>query len=357
MACKEMKKVLIDFSNLGSMCGFGEICYNYAHHLAQLKLEDMHFVFLVPKEWVGHFGDNVDYVEDEKKYRHSTSNLPKVDLWHSTDQQYHYRSQSKDTINVLTIHDVNFIYEKPYWKRWRYIWKLQHRIKGSDYITTITNYVNNDICNHLNLYGKQSQVIHNGVRDMAEDAESIPSFVKDPHEKFFFTIGQIRSKKNFHVLVQLMKYFPDHRLYISGDDHFDYADVIRDYIEKEGCGRSFLTGKISPEEKKWLYKNCDAFLFPSKLEGFGIPIIEAMRFGRAVFSSKCSSLPEVCGKYAFMWDNFEPEYMAEIIHNGLDGFYENKEQIEEMKRYAYEFSYEHYTDEYVSLYRRLLDKK
>ena len=65
----------------------------------------------------------------------------------------------------------------------------------------------------------------------------------------------------------MMKYFPDMKLYICGDPHFKYVKSLQALVDAEGCGRVVLTGKISDEEKNWMYAHAEAFLFPSRLEG------------------------------------------------------------------------------------------
>jgi len=70
----------------------------------------------------------------------------------------------------------------------------------------------------------------------------------------------------------------------------------------------FLTD-VSEAQKAWLLANCKAFLFPSLLEGFGLPPIEAMYFGKPVVVARRTSLPEVCGDRAVYWDQFEPKRM------------------------------------------------
>ena len=88
-----------------------------------------------------------------------------------------------------------------------------------------------------------------------------PSFATG--RPFFFTIGQIRRKKNFHLLVDVMRHFPEYDLYICGDAHFAYAEEVRNLIRENQLTNVFLTDVISQSEKIWLYRNCEAFLFPN----------------------------------------------------------------------------------------------
>jgi len=61
-----------------------------------------------------------------------------------------------------------------------------------------------------------------------------------------------------------------------------------------------LLGTISESDKIFYYKNCLAFAFPSLREGFGFPVLEAMTFGKPVFLSNKTSLPEIGGSHAFI---------------------------------------------------------
>ena len=74
-------------------------------------------------------------------------------------------------------------------------------------------------------------------------------------------------------------------VYICGDAHFAYAEEVRNLIRENQLTNVFLTDFISQSEKIWLYRNCEAFLLPSEGEGFGLPVVEAMQFGKAVFAA------------------------------------------------------------------------
>ena len=100
--------------------------------------------------------------------------------------------------------------------------------------------------------------------------------------------------------------------------------------------------------------HAEALLFPSKLEGFGIPVLETMRFGTKVFSSRYSCLPEVCSTHASYWDSYEPEAMAQVVKIGMEGWSRNGEEALKAKNYSKNFNYDRYTAEYLSLYKRLL---
>jgi len=348
-----MYNVLVDFSHLADLNGFGEIARNYAPLLAKADMPDIHLIYIVPDKLVGTFGTHIDYIRRSRK-REDLKRLGKhIDLWHATDQQFHLRGGDSRTVQLLTVHDLNFLREKSGLHRWRHIVQLWWRMRRSDYLTCISQYVKDDILGHYSI-SHPIDVIYNGIASHDDGPQQRPAFVSSDEETFFFTIGQIREKKNFQTLVPVMQHFPNHKLYICGDDHFAFAQKLRKLVDEQGEGRVVMTGKIKDEEKRWLYAHAQAFLFPSRLEGFGIPVLEAMRFRCKVFSSRFSSLPEVCSSHASYFDDYTPEAMAATIKQGLSNWQKDGEAATAALQYSQGFSYERYTQQYVSLYARLL---
>ena len=352
-----MKTVVVDFSNLDDLSGFGEIARNYAPRLAKaaLELKDMHFVFILPEKHHGDFGSHIDYLSREHLKRDAKAYADPIHLWHATHQQFRYRRRQKGTIQLLTVHDLNYLHEKHGIHLLRHQIEMPWMIRRSDAVTVISEYVKNDIEQHVPFLDKELRVIYNGISDVENQPRQCPSFVKDENERFFLCIGHVREKKNIHTVVPMMKYFPNYKLYICGANHWAYADRIRSMIAPEDKDRILLTGKISNEEKCWLFAHADALLFPSKLEGFGIPVLEAMRFGTKVFSSRYSCLPEVCSTHASYWDDYSPEAMADVVKSGLCGWSRDGEAAATAQAYSHSFSYERYTEQYIALYRQLLN--
>ena len=349
-----IKNIVIDFSYLGTFCGFGNIAKHYSQMLAVNHVPNIHFIFIVPERFVGLFGSHIDYFRKEYlKLDAHAFQLP-IHLWHATTQNYSYRRFSKETIQLLTVHDMNFLYEKRYIHKWKHLWKLKKHIKQSDAITTISNYVKEDLVRHTAFNEKNIEVIYNGIQNLLDFSEQCPAFIHDSHEKFFFTIGQVLEKKGFASLIPMMKYFPEYKLYICGDTQFKYAEKLRKIINLHGNGRCFLTGKITEKEKKWMYKNCQAFMLPSHSEGFGLPVIEAMQMQCPVFLLAKTCLPEIGNRFAYYWElDDSPEYMANVVHQGLATI--DSQRLAEEQAYALSFSYERYTNAYITLYQKLLN--
>lgn len=347
-------RILVDLSILKHFhCGLGQVAWNYGLYYKTHAPKDIDVTLLVPKPYVGAFGDHVKYKENKRIYRVLPWLLPHYDLWHSIHQLSGNRPSRLWTKNILTIHDLNYLYEKTGKKKQKYHDRVQKRIDRATYLTAISHFTKEDVENHMILKDKSLSVIYNGVEQLDASKAVRPETVQNAERPFFFTIGQITGKKNFHTLLDLMKLLPEYDLYLAGQDTEPYACMIKDRIAQEGIKNVFLIGTIATEEKIWLYKHCTAFLFPSLFEGFGLPVIEAMMFGKPVFCAKKTSLPEIGGKYAFYWESFEPQAMKEVMDNSLAAFRANPQFVTEMVRYALSFNYERHMQNYFQLYHTL----
>lgn len=349
------KQVVVDlFSLRNPNCGLGQVTKNYIKQISETIVDDIDFTLIVPTDYdvksVERMG--VRCVKYYALYKFLPMLLPKVDLWHSTDQ--FYRIRRHDAPQILTLHDLNFLHEKSSAKAERKLKRMQQRVDNCSTLAVISQYVAEDVKQHIDLRRKKPLVIYNGVENISEAPEAKPDFIKNDRP-FFFTIGQVRRKKNFHTLVPIMQRFENHDLYICGQNDGEYADEIRSAAQSDRLNNVFLPGTLTQKEKVWMYRHCDAFLFPSLLEGFGLPVIEAMQFGKPVFTSNCTSIPEVAGGYSFIWEDFEPSHMAELMTRELPSFKEKRTFADDMVRYATtNFTYKKNFENYLALYRQML---
>ncbi|MBR2395591.1 MAG: glycosyltransferase family 4 protein [Bacteroidaceae bacterium] len=350
-----MKKVLIDLTILKHInCGLGQIAYNYARFYGEnagnLEFE-VHF--LLPRQYVGAFGNDVHYHASSWLYDLSDRFIPKFDVWHSIHQLCRHMPSRKSTPFLLTIHDINFIYEKSGKSLERQTGKFLKRLKRADRIVYISDFTRNDILNHFPTDTPQ-EIIYNGVEFGDPQQERRPVLPFDENSKYLFTIGQIRQKKNFHVLLDAMKLLPQYKLVIAGEKGSAYADMIEERIKAEGIDNVFLIGTVHNSEKIWLYNHCEAFVFPSMFEGFGLPVIEAMSFGKPVVSSDMTSLKEICSGHAFILENFEADHIAGKITQAIDTYSKDPALVAQNTEYARSFTYRRHMDEYLRIYREML---
>jgi len=277
----------------------------------------------------------------------------KFNVWHCTFQGSNYFPSSRKTKIVFTIHDLNFLYEKnPHRKQQKYLHSLQRKIKRADVIVAISTFVKNDIMSNLQVGNKQIQVIHNGCNIDDNLVPVIPAIT--PEAPFIFTIGAITDKKNFHVLPGMLLQ-NNYLLLIAGLTHNEeYKEKIMDVAKKLNVEKRIIfTGAISEAEKYWYFKNCVLFAFPSLAEGFGLPVIEAMHFGKPVLLSKATSLPEIGGEYAYYFDNFDPAYMSAKTQEVLND-YSSHNNAAKIIKWSQQFNWQHTAEKYWQVYESLL---
>ena len=79
----------------------------------------------------------------------------------------------------------------------------------------------------------------------------------------------------------MMEHLPELHLLIAGDDSTPYGRRVHQHVENSRSkNRIRLLGTVTDAERQWLYQNCQAFVFPSLAEGFGLPVLEAMNAGK-----------------------------------------------------------------------------
>lgn len=364
-----MPSLFIDTERLRDLnSGLGQVCLHLGHELVRQRPADWSITFLVPKGQTGVFGDSVNYIEAFWQRKLWIPGRPgkgrpgggTYDVWHCLHQDSDYLPGK--TPLLLTIYDLNFLERADYSaaKKKRRLAKLQRKINKATLLTAGSAYTASVVREHLTIPAElPMEVVYTGV---AVDPNNTPaeleihslirSFAQSP---FFLSVGVIHPKKNVHTLLPLLEAFPDYRLILAGPDGHPYAQHIREQAQKLGVAdRLLLPGPVDEATKLWLYAHCEAFMFPSLSEGFGLPVAEAMTFGKPVFSSNLTSLPEVGGKEAYYFENFEPESMAKTVHDGLHDFGQNALREERLKKRAAGFSWPAIAREYWALYRQLV---
>ena len=232
--------------------------------------------------------------------------------------------------------------------------RLQMKVNRASAIITGSEFAANEIRKYLDVHGKTISVIPHGVcLHSPQLAGERPAFL--PSGRFLFSIGDITAKKNVHTLVELARRLPEYQIVIAGKNSNDYAAEILRMVDQAGLGdRVRLPGMVSDLERSWLYRHCDAFLFPSISEGFGLPLIEAMSCGRPVFSSSSTSLPEVGGPLCFYWRDFHPDSMATLFREGMATFTSDPLYGRKLELRAAEFRWDDAARKYLAVYKSVL---
>jgi glycosyltransferase involved in cell wall biosynthesis len=223
--------------------------------------------------------------------------------------------------------------------------------RRSDKIVTVSLSSKRDIVNDLGVPEEKVEVIYPGVRsDTARRAEQIsaPSKaapLKLPQEYLLY-LGTIdHPGKNGIALIKVYERLaPD----LKERLHIVYAGKPGpgfEHIEQEiqKCGiqdRVMFLGFVAEEYLPQLYGNCKAFIFPSRYEGFGLPVLEAMRWGTPVITARNSSLIEAAGDAGILLNADDFDGMAAAVERICRDASYRSDLIARGQRHASRFSWE-----------------
>lgn len=166
---------------------------------------------------------------------------------------------------------------------------------------------------------------------------------RHPFKQFLLYVGQQSDYKNIRRLAvthqQLLKKHPDLGLILVGKLNTS-AKKNKAFFEKHGFKNIIFTDFIEDAQRDWLYENCTAYVFPSLMEGFGLPGLEAMLYGAPVISSNATCLPEVYGKAAHYFNPYNVRSMERSINEVLTDNKLRKTLVrrgyEQVRKYSWE---------------------
>lgn len=337
--------------------GLYHYCLNLGNYVTKEleKSQGDNLSYYVPAAEAASFNHSENCIV-ERKWHHRIFRpfLVNCQVWHAPFQSGRIVPMSNNRIKVLlTIHDLNCLHEDKTAKERRLsLQHTQHLADRANAIVCISHHCKNDVTNHLDTGGKPVYVIHNGTHAVA----SVPARPVGyrPSLPFLFAMGYVNRKKNFHTLVPLLE--ANHmELVIAGKlDEPDYIAAMQQEAERLGVlDRLKILGPVPEEDKAWYFQHCMAFALPSLAEGFGAPVVEAMAFGKPVFLSALTSLPEIGGEESFYFKTFDADHMQEVFAAGLAAYSKNGLEAKIRKR-GQSFSWEHKAAEYVKIYQSLL---
>ncbi len=313
------------------------------------------FDFHVRDKLVGLFGSGVGYLPVQRSHRKLLSTNERYALWHSLHQLNKTLAPAGCTQRVLTVHDLNFLYGKNAFSAWRHKRHLKGLLKRADTVVAISQHTAGDL-QKTGLWGGPVQVIMNGAQSLVGQLQRpLPGWGVDgsqapqPVRPFLFHLSRMTGSKNPQAIIALAKFWPQMHFVLCGPLSDDAA-ALR--ARNQLPNLEFHLG-LDEAQKTWAYANCAGFIFPSFAEGFGLPPVEAMHFGKPVFLARRTSLPEVGGAVAHYFDSFEPAAMQAVVQQGLLA-HQAPGAAQAVQAHAAQFNWDRCADAYLALYARLL---
>jgi glycosyltransferase involved in cell wall biosynthesis len=244
-----------------------------------------------------------------------TKNLKKdkIDIYHGLSNEIPFGIHKTGIKSVVTIHDlINKRYPENYQliDRWIYDLKLRYAQKYADVIITVSEQTKKDIVKYYNTNETKIKVIPIGIAQRQIKPVESPS-------PYILCVSSFTKRKNLKALVQAFKSIEDKniKLKIVGS-YGETANEIQSLAKKDP--RIELHFNISNEELNDLYTKCQFCVYPSVFEGFGIPILEAFSYGKAIATSNISSMPEVGKDAALYFNPNDPNHIREAIIQLMD---------------------------------------
>lgn len=297
----------------------------------------------------------------------STVRLPKLEKWlpktqivHSVELSY---PVATDKPWVVTIHDLGPLTHPEYFsssRPWLLRKAIQHVARHSTRVIAVS-YATAEAIEEVAGPAIRDRVvvIPEGVHERffqpassthLEDLRDLP----ESGTPYLLWTGSINPRKNLRNVLTAFERVADsipHHLVLAGGLGWESEEVIQSIARSAVRHRIHRPGYVTDAQLQALYQGAAGFLYISLMEGFGLPILEAMASGCPVVTSNISSMPEVAGDAAIFVDPFNPEHIAEGMAQVARQDAPRDALISRGKRRAREFDWARSAEALVNVYK------
>jgi glycosyltransferase involved in cell wall biosynthesis len=219
---------------------------------------------------------------------------------------------------VNTIHDIAFVHVPEvytFFAQARQRWAIKRAIKLSNHILTVSYTTKNDLNNYYSVNQAMMTVARLGVSHRK-------NFLNSDHGSYFLTLGRIEKKKNIEFLIKVFERFAQKheniKLLLVGKMG-DGSEQILKQIDNSKIKKNIeILGFVPDDQLQSLFARSLAFLFPSKYEGFGMPVLEAMSENVPVIASDIPALREICENSAIFASPYSEDEWLGALESIMD---------------------------------------
>jgi glycosyltransferase involved in cell wall biosynthesis len=225
---------------------------------------------------------------------------------------------------VSMVHDVAYLrYPEHLQPRIRSFYKkwMPRYLAYTDHIITVSEFSKREIIAGYNIPADKISVVYNGITNAYKPvSEEQKKLTRDRYTKgrpYFVYLGAIHPRKNILTLIKAFEQFKsshpsEHQLVLAGRASWHTEEVFKAIAVSKWKDAIHLPGYIATADATVLVASAEAMIYPSLYEGFGLPLVEAMACGVPVICSHVSSLPEVAGNAALL---FEPQDVGQLTQH------------------------------------------
>lgn len=287
-----------------------------------------------------------------------------MDLFHGTD---HLLPYLPDTPSVLTIHDMVFrvMPETQTQLNQLYLRMMMPRFcQHARQIIAVSHNTSQDIQRFYQIPAEKITTIYPGVHPRFQRVTD-PAVLERVQAKyhlpprFALFVGTVEPRKNLdNVLLAFEQAgVDDLHLVLGGRIGWKSTRVMRQLRRHAAAARILIPGYIADEDLPALYSLAEMFLLPSRYEGFGLPVLEAMACGTPVITANISSLPEVAGDAALLVDPTDAEALAAAMADLAANPARRAALQEKGYRQAAQFTWEKTARATLAVYRAVLEER
>jgi glycosyltransferase involved in cell wall biosynthesis len=286
-----------------------------------------------------------------------------IDLYHGLSHEIPDGIEKTNIKTVVTIHDLIFKRFPNYYKkidRKIYDNKIKHAVKFAHNIIAISEQTKKDIIEFYQVAENKIEVIYQACDAIFEKKQTSVAIniVKEKYAlpaNYLLYVGTIEERKNALVILQAMLELPSHVKLVMVGKKKSYGLIIDAFIKKhELIDRVIQINQVDFKDLPAIYQAADLFIYPSKFEGFGIPIIEALHSETPVIAAKGSCLAEAGGPNSLYFEPSNAEELAGLIADLLADESKRKSMAAIGKKYVEKFNSEKIATELMGLYQSIL---
>ena len=284
-----------------------------------------------------------------------------IQLYHGLSGELPIGIRRSGIKSVVTIHDLIFLRHPEFYNPIDvqiYKWKFRQTIKEADHIIAISECTRRDILEYGAGLVSESHITliyQSCAQRFSTPLTSHLSPLTSQLDRYVLSVGSIEPRKNTMLALKALHHLPDDVSLVLVGRHTAYTDKLVAYARANGLEhRLRILHGVPDADLPALYAGAEAFVYPSVYEGFGIPIIEAIRCGLPVVACTGSCLEEAGGPDSLYVAPDDAEGMADAIRRSLKGADGRQERIQRSMDYIQRFDGKDVAGQVFQLYQQLL---
>lgn len=285
-------------------------------------------------------------------------------LYHGLSGELPYGLHHAGIKSIVTIHDLIFLHFPKYYSfidRLIYRWKFKSACRRADHIIAVSECTKRDIIHFFGTPEQKITVLYQGCDEIFR--QSISDIHKDAvrrhyhlPERYILYVGSIEERKNLMLLAEALTILADREISVIALGHKTaYAKKVQSFVRKNNLSRRFrIISGVPSVDLPVFYQLSEAFVYPSRYEGFGIPLLEALCSGVPAIGCTGSCLEEAGGPSSLYVSPDDAGALAEAITKVLTDSHLREKMIADGYSYANHFTEERLILQLQNLYSLIL---